>query len=366
MLSQDDFEKALEILSRHCTTPADTRPLIETAFYGKNRLINNIDINGAPLTVANNIVTELKKLSCINIDGKSVYAVWIFFHKNRDRFGSQDQEWIDKNLASYQNQCQPELSPIPILSNYTPKIHILVSAKGGVGKTLIGLSALASYIRGRMRSRRLLIIDINTTNNDLYHLVPAAKKNQIIPRSDWRYSEISSSCHIFSKEPFHQLPNSGVGFWNFIRQAVEKYKDMIKGEYKDLIKSENDFDIFIDTNLHPANILPGGAFAGDEDNDPLSTAIKGLIKEEGEQKHQINLWMVWTWGALSAGRAAYIETAMKRAKTTFKDNMRIIHVLNPNAIIDPNQSVKYLDKFINKSNEIFVQTNNIINLMNNV
>lgn len=185
------------------------------------------------------------------------------------------------------------------ISNYgSGKIHIMTSVKGGVGKTLLSLSIMSSYLTAR---NGILCADMNTMNTDLYRLLAdKEKKDTPLTNTSWGYQKIHSQIYTARRNDPWKLVN-GRDFWH---------------ELTSLTRTQNfeNSDILLDTNVHVANIID------------ISNSI---IKDIASSKRHIYIWIIWNNSSFRD------DEAIKLASARMPKNFTLIHVLNPYALLTP-------------------------------
>jgi hypothetical protein len=185
------------------------------------------------------------------------------------------------------------------------KFHFLTGGKGGIGKTLVGLSVITSYSVDYRK--KILGIDVNTMNTDLFRLLGFKRPQRL---DSWRVS-VTDEAQTLVARPMNPyvLPNGSKGFW-------EKIFDLVKRE------NFKDFDLLIDTNLHISNLESGS-------DSPFPT-IHQIIRFANAK---IYLWILWTYATIAEGDT--VVSTIGRFIEEFGKDIEFIHVLNPSALMPP-------------------------------
>lgn len=229
---------------------------------------------------------------------------------------------FEEELIRIGQKLQRTIQTLPQESSASParsNIHILTGVKGGVGKTLLSLATLCTYMESDRRDKKLLCVDINTTNNDLYRLLAGKSEGDVLSRSPWNISRIAQTEHYVAKRRVpYALLDGVMGFWFELANIVNH--DMFR-----------DFDVIVDTNLHIANLMEGGKQLKDAIGNIRSGADKNLF-----------LWIVWTFASLADDE--YVQSGVAQFNGLFPSdttqNNTIIHVLNPSALTAPQTSIQ--------------------------
>lgn len=196
-------------------------------------------------------------------------------------------------------------------------VHIVTSVKGGVGKTLLCIATMSSYIVRDVNGRSILGIDLNSMNTDLFRsLATDHNPKRLKGASNWIKSKIRDghpSTVVRRNEPYVLL-NGAAEFW---------------GQLSELLNHDefSDCDFIVDTNLHLTNLITGST----EPHNYLNT-----ILDENEDRI-IHIWILWTFASLR-----YPDDIVKgltfftnRISKQFSNRVRFVHVLNPSALVPP-------------------------------
>jgi hypothetical protein len=220
-------------------------------------------------------------------------------------------------------------------------MHIFTGAKGGVGKTLLALSAAVTHLN----HGRVLLIDLNWENADLSRIMRLHQPPAPSPDSKFRHNFICDRQGLVMSPLYsHTLPSAALGFWESLRQALR--------ESRDVHQFSPDF-ILVDTGLHFASLLrqtSWGTIAR------VTKRIATLVREN--QIAQLNLWYIWTFASMVEewGDLAYIDTVLnyfgRHLENDYFDIARnVIHVLNPYAlypqVVGNQQEIRFFSKLAN-------------------
>lgn len=198
--------------------------------------------------------------------------------------------------------------PEPPRSSEDHMIHILTGGKGGIGKTLVGLSIVCSYVLDLQKS--ILAIDLNSMNHDLSRLLALGRPK---PLDNWRSSKIEGDSNVVWPPNPYVLPEGAKGFW-------EKLSDIVsKGEFL----SHN---AVVDTNLHIAN-TEGGI-------DSPQGFVHSILKVS---KRKILFWILWTYASINDNES--IVRTINRFRDDYGEGIEFVHVLNPSALMPPRRNL---------------------------
>lgn len=223
--------------------------------------------------------------------------------------------------------------------NYS-NIHILTSLKGGVGKTLTGLSVVGSYRnkdRSNLFKRKLLVVDMNHMNTDLYSILRPFTKGIATTKPPWQYANLPGQrgqtnmvlAHA-SGEGF-QLPLGAKGFWNRLI---------------DLLAAHEGHDAIVDTNLNFANLING-----------LTVDELTAILDRKDSKFYF--WIFWTYASLSTahdvldkvqGTENLLMDVWNLLPREQKNRVEFIHVLNPAGMVTLHPDQSMIDKWVKTAN----------------
>lgn len=199
-------------------------------------------------------------------------------------------------------------------------IHLLTSAKGGVGKTLLGLGIVCCYCdtnRVFASKKGLLAIDLNTMNPDLFNILDfeSPKPAPLKKAADWWHVEIHANCRTVRRQAPHPhlLPKGAPEFWENLRQVISA--------------ANSNADVLVDTNLNPASLFDGTS----------DVQLQNLLNDS--QNH-LYIWLIWTWASLKD------DTVIKRMLGYIPEDIRnrvtLVHVINPSAMVQPQIDVEYV------------------------
>jgi hypothetical protein len=178
-------------------------------------------------------------------------------------------------------------------------IHIIVSSKGGLGKTMTALSLVSRFLQAE---HSVLAIDLNSTNPDLFRIL--AREN---PYNDanWIFSPLLNSSCIY--RPSNPYWSSNTKFWDQIKSVVEHSKNAFS-------------TVIVDTNLGMSNLISL--------NKETILKIKELL--DTAPNSSIYLWNIWSFADLS--RDNNIGYIAENLHGEFGTALNFIHVLNPYAL----------------------------------
>jgi hypothetical protein len=336
------IKRVLETLFDLNSSPQSRKSIFVGAFSGSKSLINGIpDLSVRSDYLSEDIIDYLIKYGKLN-NRQPALLKFIEYIIGKELVGLEDREDLSKILSSQVGESvestssdgytkkQPPSSEI--LNSQTnenshprpPCVHIIVGGKGGVGKTLITLGAMNSYIQ-KTYGRRAIFIDANTSNNSLYELIfefTPVKNRYLgtkIPKL-YLLENVSNRWDIINSEQPYDLHGGTKGFWDSVADIA------LRDEYLD-------HDIFVDTNLNIPNLFTDG------DAEEIG-ALKRLFNH---QKYVI-VWMIWT--ASMARQPIIVERIERFERNLFKGVapllpqaeglFQVVHVINPSALMHPN------------------------------
>lgn len=230
----------------------------------------------------------------------------------------------DKGQALYKRKILEVATKIREVFNLPPSIkhhihersdtgtalHMLTGGKGGIGKTLMGLSVFLTYALRFNQSIHGL--DLNSMNADLYRLLAFKRTKDVDP--NWRTSEAQAGAHVSVPFDPHILPQGAAGFW---KQVLVPFSN----------RDYDGYNYVIDTNLHIANLYSG--------NPSPDRYISQLIEKTSKP---IYIWILWTYASVS--EAHVVNKALKNFYSQFGERVRAIHVLNPGALMPPTYDIR--------------------------
>jgi hypothetical protein len=279
----------------------DRQPFLLSVF-GQCQLIDDVDYS--PKTPSNFIDRLSIQLAGFG-DFEGLPALWVLLRSAKEHLGT--------NYAPQIDSLRPHIYALRGTS--VNNLHILTSVKGGVGKTLLTLGVVCHYLDKRHITPKLVSVDINTNNNDLYRLLAGPNGGEALEATRWRYAKIGRSPHRVAKRLVpYQLLHGATGFWAELEQIVN-HDDFY------------DFDAIVDTNMHIANLVE------------LEPRIGEILRQICVDKNHKNIyiWIVWTFASLKDHE--YVEKGVSLFKETLpqevSDRITIVHVLNPSALAAP-------------------------------
>jgi len=200
-------------------------------------------------------------------------------------------------------------------------IHIFTSVKGGVGKTLISLAAICSYVFRNLGTGngKVLAVDANTMNMDLFNILADPQNMSSLPT--WQCSTIdeTNGSHVIRRAVPYVLPQGIINFWKELRQLADS------GAFKH-------HDIVVDTNMHIANLVVGPP-------DNVHTRPQEVINRllEPDCQRRLYIWILWTFASLK--NPEFVKTGidifMNHLDPAAAERVNFVHVLNPSALIAP-------------------------------
>jgi hypothetical protein len=185
-------------------------------------------------------------------------------------------------------------------------VDVMTSVKGGVGKTLFSLAL--SYCHLAFRSERILAIDANTTNVDLWSFLHNLSHHPLtlsFASENWQQSPIYEERHstVLKKERHARLFNGCGDFWDQMIGMIvsERYATAA----------------VIDTNLMVGNLSY------------VSGCIEAM-KQLTDAGIKVRLWFIWTFSALRDKHFIQRDILDLEHESS---GIQIMHVLNPSALI---------------------------------
>lgn len=216
-------------------------------------------------------------------------------------------------------------------------IHIITGTKGGIGKTLVALAiACHYYFAYSSYKKRLLAVDLNTTNPDLSRILSFYKNKNTSTQTDkdgmrsWVTASIDDIVHVTRPTDPHHIRGGASSFWDDVLRVCDRHKDV------------SDIDLLIDTSQHIANLVFGRQDITSDIKSHLSmprdlaipweTSVKNILQHSGRT---IYIWVFWTWANFQDTEIDNITTPITRFNNTFGNRVSIIHVFNPSALLSP-------------------------------
>lgn len=188
--------------------------------------------------------------------------------------------------------------------------HIVTGGKGGVGKTLLSVAIFLAYVLG---FKRLIHgLDLNSTNADFHRLLGFKPTDDFNP--NWQTAESDPSAHISRPNDPYILPEGISGFWEQVISPLQ-------------IPAYYQHNITVDTNLHIANL-----YRGNPDPDDV---VKMLVNKT---QRTVYLWIVWTYASIIDYQS--VNQAIRHYREKYPDRFKIIHVLNPSALMPPTVDIR--------------------------
>jgi Mrp family chromosome partitioning ATPase len=166
-LQSRDPKAIEEVIDTLCSlafgTVANRQACLLGAFGYNSKLYIQISYEGASAAdTATLIVNQLRNYGSVTYWEEEKPALWVFMHYlTHEKYGEAHKKWF-KDIGGPYLESEYEKT-VSLIKQRSPSIHIILSSKGGVGKTLITLSTIASYTCGSLKGRRLLVLDLNVT-----------------------------------------------------------------------------------------------------------------------------------------------------------------------------------------------------------
>lgn len=161
-------------------------------------------------------------------------------------------------------------------------IIILLSPKGGIGKTLTALATTIWFVKRKMR--RVLAVDLSWTNPDFSRVLALTEMQKAGDYTFWRPHD-----DLFVLRPrfYASLPDGTPGFWRRIQESVT------------VATSEGFFPqhVVVDTSVHAPNIV-----AKDKEEELrnfIGDFTKTVREEIGGAEVKLKYWVFWTFAVLS-------------------------------------------------------------------
>lgn len=194
------------------------------------------------------------------------------------------------------------------------KLHIMTSAKGGVGKTLCALCASTHFLQEERR--QTLVIDLNTSNPDFSRIMAlAARQIDLEPFTGW--SICGGAGLVLRYQPPFIIPEGPKGFWERVESGLSK--------------SPLAQHVIVDTNLHPANLIEFTTHP----NFPVTREVIERIVTDHDIL-DIYVWFVWTIAAtlsnIDIPNIALAFEALAQVSPNQFITSNVIHVINPYAL----------------------------------
>ncbi len=224
-----------------------------------------------------------------------------------------------------------------------PEIHILTSAKGGVGKTTLALTLFDIF------DSDIVGLDLNTTNFDFHRIKgrPRKSSNKVYsypysenpPMGVFQNEENNDGDDVFLEVPLginSIMLRRNLGF-KLISSSLSFWRLLVAISNKCAAKRA----IIVDTNLHPANLVNSG---GEDERVELQKEFGFLAKQ---QVSTVYIWFIWTTATLSPHETPPDIEAIRRFDNEIRKasanhlNVMFMHVLNPQAYL-PSVDMPYI------------------------
>lgn len=227
----------------------------------------------------------------------------------------------EKHLKEQIDKAEAEIEDLEaqLMSRSTEtNIHIMTSVKGGVGKTLLSAAVMCSYLNPErhLGNRKILGVDMNSMNIDLYRLIAESREGAPIESLPWRQSKVDERgrCCVVVRSVPYSIPEGVEGFWGSLAEVIQH-------------PLFREHDVVVDTNLHVANLIEG-------DGNP-EQIIRQLISRTSRRK--LFVWLLWTFASLRD--PAFVEVGINNLEIALgdelQDRVHFVHVLNPSALTPP-------------------------------
>lgn len=217
------------------------------------------------------------------------------------------------------------------------RLHIMTGGKGGTGKTLCALSAITHYLNLGLR---VLSLDLNNQNADLWQILyPLGENEKQIVKKGIVFLPSYEGRNILAR-PINSYIIDYQHLWNSIESSI-----LYTFEEKYLVDV-----IVIDTGFHLSNLNPRNL----PDNIAVLRHLNNTFQTHGVKK--LNIWFSWTISDFL--RAETLES-MQKTLTHIESQIPIfdpvkdlIHVLNPSNLYPRTRLldvyVKGLKSIVNK------------------
>ncbi len=232
-------------------------------------------------------------------------------------------------------------------------LHILTSVKGGVGRTLVGLGIVSSYDNSDMKalsSRKLLAVDLNHMNTDLFNILLHTTNNQSSPErpAEWLGIQLTKNIRAAYFFDRHVLPDGSKGFWKRLSKLINQRK-------------YQKFDILVDTNLNIANLLTG---LGKKDSvmtgANTETEVHEIVEALKHDDRRLFFWVFWTWASLRNAMVTNegniiddtVGSALQFIPQEIKDRITLIHVLNPSAMLQHQPDIDKVKEILTEAKQM--------------
>lgn len=208
--------------------------------------------------------------------------------------------------------------------NKNINVHLITGSKGGVGKTSVSTSIIASYVN---RGEKVLVIEANSNNIDMTEIISEFTFTEIVERSNEHYyNSLYHYTQIFDNQ----------GSYLMIRQnpydildSINEFLEMID-EGKKFARMHGINDIIIDTNLSFENLiaekyLSVNDYVDEKDYNRYLKNIKRFFNRLNDEDESIRkdteafIWCIWSNNDFERIRSSVLDQNLKNAMHRFEE-----------------------------------------------